>query len=310
MRAHPLLRFSFAALIVVFGCQKEAPKPEAEPAATPPPEAVSAAAAKPVEQVPTTPPPPPAPPPLPAPPDVAEAPKDAAKTKTGLASKVITKGKGKAHPGPNDQVRVGYAGWTKDGKMFDASPADKPATFGVSNVIPGWVEGLQLMVEGEKRRLWIPAKLAYGERPPMPGAPAGDLVFDVELLEIVKAPETPKDVAKAPKDAKKTESGLVIKILTKGKGKTHPTASSRVTVHYSGWTKDGKLFDSSVARGSPTSFSLNQVVKGWTEGLQLMVEGDKARLWIPAALAYGETPARPGAPAGDLVFDVELLAIQ
>src|SRR4030095_9618818 len=100
---------------------------------------------------------------------------------------------------------------------------------------------IQLMVEGEKRRLWIPAKLAYGERPAMPGAPGGDLVFDVELFQILKAPETPKDVAKAPKDAKKTQSGLAYKVLTKGKGTTHPTAANRVTVHYTGWTKDGKL---------------------------------------------------------------------
>src|SRR4030095_4409187 len=99
----------------------------------------------------------------------------------------------------------------------------------------------------------------------------------------------PKDVAKAPKDAKKTESGLAYKILTKGKGKTHPTAANRVTVHYTGWTTDGKLFDSSVTGGSPSTFSLGQVIKGWTEGLQLMVEGEKARLWIPAKLAYGET---------------------
>jgi peptidylprolyl isomerase len=224
-------------------------------------------------------------------------------------SKVITKGKGKKKPGPTDQVRVGYAGWTKDGNMFDSAPAEKPATLGVANVIPGWVEGLQLMVEGEKRRLWIPSELAYG-RTPMPGAPVGDLVFDVELVEILKAPETPKDVAKAPKDAKTTESGLAYRVLTKGTGTKHPTATSRVTVHYSGWTPDGKLFDSSVQRGAPSSFMLNQVVKGWTEGLQLMVEGEKTRFWIPAALAYGEKPARPGAPAGNRVFDVELLQIQ
>jgi peptidylprolyl isomerase len=194
--------------------------------------------------------------------------------------------------------------------MFDRSPADSPASFGVGNVIPGWVEGLQLMVEGEKRRIWIPAKLAYGEQPAMPGAPAGDLVFDVELLEIIKPPETPKDLTSPPKDAKKTESGLVYRVLKKGTGTTHPGPKSRVSVHYSGWSKDGKLFDSSLGRGAPASFYLNGVIKGWTEGLQLMVEGEKARLWIPAALAYGDKPARPGAPAGDLVFDVELLSIQ
>lgn len=294
---------------VAFACEKESPKPTPEPA---PPPATVAPSAEVEKKAAVAKPPaaPPAPTPLPAPEDVAQAPKDAAKTKTGLLSKVLVKGKGKTKPGPNDSVRVNYAGWTKDGNMFDRSPPDNPTSFGVGNVIPGWVEGLQLMVEGEKRRLWIPAKLAYGEQPAMPGAPAGDLVFDVELLEIIKPPETPKDLTNPPKEAKKTESGLVYKVLKKGTGTAHPGAKSKVTVHYSGWSKDGKLFDSSVGRGAPASFYLNGVIKGWTEGVQLMVEGEKARFWIPAALAYGETPKRPGAPAGDLVFDIELLAIQ
>ncbi|HEX6277392.1 MAG TPA: FKBP-type peptidyl-prolyl cis-trans isomerase [Polyangiaceae bacterium] len=307
MRASSRFGLSLIALLVAFGCRKEEPKPEPIPEAEAPPAAseVQKAAA------PEIPPPaPPGPAPLPAPDDVAAPPKDAAKSKSGLSSKVLTPGKGKVRPGPSDQVRVGYAGWTKDGKMFDASPADKPITFGLGNVIPGWTEGLQLMVEGEKRRFWIPANLAYGETPKMPGAPAGDLVFDVELLEIMKAPETPKDVAKPPAGAKKTASGMSYKVLTKGKGTTHPTATSRVTVHYSGWTTDGKLFDSSVQRGQPSSFSLNGVIKGWTEGVQLMVEGEKTRFWIPGELAYGDKPTRPGAPSGMLVFDIELLQIQ
>ncbi len=99
-------------------------------------------------------------------------------------------------------------------------------------------------------------------------------------------------------------------MLKAGTGSEHPTAASQVTVHYSGWTKDGKLFDSSVMRGEPTSFRLSQVVKGWTEGVALMVVGDKTRFWIPGALAYGDKPARPGAPTGDLVFDIELLAVR
>jgi FKBP-type peptidyl-prolyl cis-trans isomerase len=70
------------------------------------------------------------------------------------------------------------------------------------------------------------------------------------------------------------------------------------------------LFDSSVTRGQPTTFPLDGVIKGWTEGLQLMVVGDKARFWIPGNLAYGDKPSRPGTPAGTLVFDVELLSIQ
>jgi peptidylprolyl isomerase len=114
------------------------------------------------------------------------------------------------------------------------------------------------------------------------------------------------DVAAPPYDARKTKSGLASKVITPGTGKTHPAATSRVTVHYTGWTTDGKMFDSSVARGAPSSFPLNQVIEGWTEGLQLMVIGEKRRLWIPENLAY--KGLRP--PKGMLVFDVELLKVE
>jgi len=250
---------------------------------------------------------------LPAPADVATAPADAKKTASGLATKVLTPGKGKEHPKDADSVKVHYTGWTSDGKMFDSSVVrGEPTSFGVTQVIAGWTEALKLMVVGEKRRMWIPAKIAYGETA-RPGYPAGQLTFDVELLEIVappKPPETPTDVAGPPAGAKKTESGLSYRVLKKGTGKDHPSATSRVRVHYSGWTKDGKLFDSSVTRGEPTSFGLNQVIPGWTEGVQLMVVGEKTRFWIPGKLAYGDEPKRPGAPSGQLTFDVELLDIE
>lgn len=253
----------------------------------------------------------PEPEPLPAPDDVAAPPADAEKTESGLASKVLQPGTGTEHPKPADRVEVNYTGWTTDGKMFDSSVVrGRPAQFPLNRVIKGWTEGLQLMVEGEKRRFWIPADLAYGENP-RPGAPKGMLVFDVELLGIEKAPEPPKvpeDVAAPPADAKKTSSGLAYKVLQKGEGEKHPTPTDRVTVHYSGWKTDGSMFDSSVMRGRPATFPLNGVIKGWTEGLQLMVEGEKTRFWIPADLAYGEDPGG-GRPGGMLVFDVELIKI-
>ena len=74
---------------------------------------------------------------------------------------------------------------------------------------------------------------------------------------------------------------LATKVLTPGTGTQHPRANSRVNVHYSGWTTDGQMFDSSVARNEPISFGLNQVIPGWTEGVQLMVEGETRRLWTP-----------------------------
>jgi peptidylprolyl isomerase len=120
--------------------------------------------------------------------------------------------------------------------------------------------------------------------------------------------ETPADVASAPAEAQVTPSGLASKVLANGSGSAKPKATDLVTVHYSGWTTDGKLFDSSVNRGQPATFPLNGVIAGWTEGLQLMVEGEKRRFWIPAKMAYGENPPS-GYPAGTLVFDVELLKI-
>ena len=301
----------------LLACNKAAPEPtstapEAPASAAMPADSAGAApAATPSAEASAAPAAPAQPNAIPAPEDVAKAPADAKVTASGLATKVLTPGKGKDHPVQSDRVKVDYTGWTTDGKMFDSSVArGQPTTFGVGEVIPGWTEALKLMVVGEKRRLWIPGKLAYGDKPQMGGAPSGPLTFDVELLDIVKPPSVPEDVKAPPKTAKKTASGLYYRVLTPGKGKDHPTATSRVTVHYSGWTTDGKMFDSSVARGEPTTFGLNQVIKGWTEGVQLMVVGEKTRFWIPADLAYGDKPQRPGAPSGQLVFDIELLNIQ
>jgi len=240
--------------------------------------------------------------------DVKAVPADAEKTASGLASKVMKAGTGKEKPTAADTVEVHYAGWTLDGKLFDSSlNRGQSISFPLNGVIKGWTEGVQLMTEGEIRRFWIPADLAYGENPGG-GRPGGMLVFDVELLSIKSAPKAPADVKAAPEDAEKTASGLASKVLEKGKGTTHPAPTDNVSVHYSGWTTDGKLFDSSVTRGTPATFPLNRVIPGWTEGVQLMVEGEKRRFWIPAKLAYGDNPP-PGAPAGLLVFDVELLKI-
>ena len=130
-----------------------------------------------------------------------------------------------------------------------------------------------------------------------------------------KSPEAPRpgqiaapaDVATIPADAQTTASGLASKLLEAGQGTSHPEATSRVKVHYTGWTTDGKMFDSSVARGEPITFPLNRVIPGWSEGVQLMVVGEKRRFWIPEELAY---KGQPGAPAGMLVFDVQLISIQ
>ena len=243
--------------------------------------------------------------PIPAPADVAAPPATAAKTASGLASVVIKPGTGKTHPGRTDLVTVQYTGWTTDGKMFDSSVArNKAASFPLDKVIAGWTEGVQLMVVGETRRFWIPESLAYKGKE---GRPQGILVFDVKLISFTAPPpQTPTDFRKPPSAAKRTVSGLSYQVLKPGGGRHHPTETSTVTVYYSGWTTDGKLFDSSLKRGQPATLSLSHVIPGWTEGVQLMVEGEKTRFWIPESLAYkGRGPV-----FGDLVFDIQLVKIQ
>lgn len=105
-------------------------------------------------------------------------------------------------------------------------------------------------------------------------------------------------------------SGLQYLVLTEGEGTSKPTATSKVTCHYHGTLTDGKIFDSSVQRGQPATFPLNQVIKGWTEGLQYMSIGSKYRFFIPSELGYGARQVGSDiGPNSALIFDVELLAI-
>lgn len=119
----------------------------------------------------------------------------------------------------------------------------------------------------------------------------------------------PENVDAPPADAKKTANGVAYIVLQDAPGSESPTVSDTVTVHYTGWTTDGQMFDSSVVRGEPATYPLNALIPGWQEAIPVMTVGDKYRFWIPGNLAY-DNSSRPGAPKGMLVFDIELLGIQ
>jgi len=255
-------------------------------------------------------------------------------TETGLKYEILVKGEG-ASPAAEDHVTVHYEGSLMDGTVFDSSyKRGETITFPLDRVIKGWIEGVQLMNVGSKYKFIIPADLAYGEE----GAggvipPNSDLIFTVELFDILNSEQVAEQEAAKQAEMEKaiegmkaegekflannkdktgmkvTDSGLQYKVLLEGTGKS-PGATDRVTVHYEGTLIDGTKFDSSYDRGEPIDFGLNQVIRGWTEGLQLMKEGAKYKLFIPSDLAYG-AQGSPGAipPHSALIFTVELIRV-
>ncbi|MCQ1057316.1 FKBP-type peptidyl-prolyl cis-trans isomerase [Photobacterium sp. ZSDE20] len=127
--------------------------------------------------------------------------------------------------------------------------------------------------------------------------------------ENITAGETFLAENKEKEGVQTTASGLQYLVLQDGTGSVHPKASDKVTVHYHGTLLNGTVFDSSVERGETIQFGLNQVIKGWTEGVQLMVEGEKTRFFVPADLAYGNRAIGSIPPGSVLIFDVELFKI-
>jgi peptidylprolyl isomerase len=235
----------------------------------------------------------------PAPPaDLSTPPADAVRAANGLVTKQLAAGTGTLHPAANHFVVMRYTVWKTDGTLVQHVAAPTTVQLAVTKMIPGWRQAVEQMVVGETRRAWIP--------PALTGKDTGMLI-DTELVDIMERPTVPADVAAPAADATTTGSGVAYKVLRAGTGTVHPKKRDTVTVHYSGWTTDGRMFDSSVERGVPAEFPLDAVIRGWTEGLQLMVVGEKTRFWIPSKLAYGNDKTKP---QGMLVFDVELIAIE
>jgi peptidylprolyl isomerase len=243
--------------------------------------------------------------PGPTPPaDVGSPPADAVRLPDGLASKVVHAGTGTAHPGPDDGVRVKYTVWRRPGVLSDSSQGEAVVR-PMSGDFPGWNEGLSQMVAGETRILWIPPALGPG--PSGRGAPrAPALTAVIELVEILSPPSAPADVKRPPRGASVLRDGLASRVLTKGSGTIHPTKTDSVTVRFTGWTTDGTCIGSSYPTGAPATLLVSGDIPGFGEALQLMVDGEKRRVWIPRRLAYDGARDRPD---GALVFDVELVTI-
>ena len=250
--------------------------------------------------------------------DVAAPPADAQRTPSGLAMKVLTAGTGSEHPLTNDCVTLSFTSWKTDGTLFSTSTAMNDAdVLCLSTAVMGVAEALKDMVVGEKRRLWLPEELTFHEghhhgqrRPEDEEPPHKDLTFEITLLSIMKAAPTPADLTQPPPEAVKMPSGLAYQILKAGTGSTHPAMTNKVSVHFSGWRSNGRLFESTVMANHPALVTLGSAMAGWREGISHMVVGEKTRFWIPAALAYGEKPANRFTPAGDLVYDIELLGME
>lgn len=243
-----------------------------------------------------------------APSDVAEPPATAERLPNGVASQVVAAGTGTVHPEANDCVRVRYTSWKRTAALH-ASANQSPETLCLRRAMPGLEVVLLRMVTGEQRRVWIPGELTYRTVEATRPAPNDDLTVDVELIDVLKSPPTPKNLDAPPASALRTASGLAREVLRPGSGQRRVLPAERLRVRLSAWTRDGALFESTELNGHPASVTRADVAPGVGEGLALMQIGEKVRLWVPAALAYGEHPRR-GLPAGDLVYDVELLAIE
>ncbi|MGV6801678.1 MAG: FKBP-type peptidyl-prolyl cis-trans isomerase [bacterium] len=266
-------------------------------------------------------------------------------TQSGLQYLQTQEGEG-AIPGEDDFARFHFEARTIGGKVVSSSyEAEEPVTVLISNLIPGWREGLTKMHEGSKAEVILPPELMLidGQTIDDPSAPKEAMIFDFEMLEVIKPENTDRlqeiqtgvetrararfealkkskleaaqnylDENKTRDGVQVTESGLQYKVLNKGAGNVSPKPTDEVEVHYRGTLTDGKEFDSSYKTGKSVSFYLNQVIPGWTEGLQLMHEGDKFRFFIPPEIGYGElgTPGGPIGPNEVLVFDVELVDIK
>ncbi|MEM6796164.1 MAG: FKBP-type peptidyl-prolyl cis-trans isomerase [Acidobacteriota bacterium] len=229
-------------------------------------------------------------------------PQDAEVSSTGLVSQVLAAGTGEKHPDANDIVQAHYIGRDPQGKVFLSTyDRGQPGTFPLDKVFAGWSEGMQQMVSGEKRRLWIPARLAPAN--PQSG-PKGDVIFDVELLGFLAVPDPPSSFSEPPEDARRLPSGAVVQVAKPGTGEEYPAPDDVVLVHYLMWDGEGKNLDSTYARNRPVGIPIDKVFPAFSEAVADMVVGEQRFVWMSQQVHGGEWPK---APDGPIALRVELV---
>ncbi|MBP9086003.1 MAG: FKBP-type peptidyl-prolyl cis-trans isomerase [Kofleriaceae bacterium] len=235
--------------------------------------------------------------------DVGAAPANAKTSPTGTKYVLVKAGNG-AKARSFDDVTFHYTVWEASGKMMDSSETrNRPATAPPFKMPTALADMLTMMAAGQRTRFWLPPDQVGSK-----GDTQGMLCFEVELVSIAKPanapPATPSDVKAPPAGTATTAKGVAYRVLKAGAGGPKPSPTDTVSVHYTGWTTDGKMFDTSRIGEGPAAFSLAGVMPGWTEAFPVMSVGDHVRFWIPAELAF---KGAPGKPQGMLVYDVELL---
>ncbi len=249
---------------------------------------------------------------------------DVESTESGIYYVMEKAGEGDASPDMQSMVTAHYHGTLLDGTVFDSSvERGEPFQFQLGGVVRGWQEAIPMLKKGGKGKFIIPSGLAYGPRAAGKIPANSVLIFDIELVDFAsfaemqsKQKETDQKLieehlAANEVKAESTESGIFYAMEKEGTGDAQPTATSKVTVHYTGKLLNGKVFDSSVERGEPITFGLNQVIPGWQEAIPLLKKGGKATFYIPSGLAYGPRGAGGAIPPNSvLIFEVELIDFQ
>lgn len=228
---------------------------------------------------------------------------------SGIEYYIVEQGDGKK-VSEGGKVKFNYSAFLDNGKLFDSSiKKGEPLEIlaGQGNILKGLDIAVSLMHVGDKYRCIVPPELGFGSKGNSIIPPNSSIIFDIEILD------AKDEIQVKPFDTKgkkiyQTETGLRYIIVRDGKG-AQPKAGQEVKLHYTGYLQNGEIFDSSVKRDEPFTFTLGsgQVIKGWEEGVALMRVGDKMRLIIPPELAYGQRAMGKIPENATLTFDIELL---